>query len=355
MYLFLLLSLLSGTLELGSVILTYAEGRPLWAILSMALMYQLGNLLFLPGNYSRTMVIKSGVLNLLCQITGLWIEHTASTTTWGVSVFLCLRALQVMLSSLCIQAIRSESKSVCPTWLKRIFRIAGFILAPCLVYFPHIGMLTCAALPFVAAIFQKQHTKKEEFSTQYRTRASGKLSAVMIFHQMHYFAYTYIMPLTVIALSGNLYIGMIMYALTWIVYLLPQWLTEKRAAYDPKVVFFLCHTALALIMGTLTAAFYLENVGLGLFAWLLTGLGGGSVFCIKQLTPESKRYNIILSENIGHFLGTGVAFLAALSAKGPVGAKLTGFSCIFVLLTLAAAAIEIKYGESIKRKEHIHE
>ncbi len=339
MYVFLLLSLLSGMLEAGVVLAAYAEGLPVWAALAMALMYQLGNLLCVPEKCGRRLVIRLGIINLFVYAAGLWLPSLSLTAAQTALPALCIRGVQVALSSLCIQTVRMEQKSSCPTWLKRSFRIAGFVLAPLMVSFPSASMLLCAALPLAAAISGKDLPEPDKAPVPCGKTPARRISIVMVLHQMHYFVYTYIMPLAAAALTKSLYAAMAMYGLTWVVYLVPQWLAEKRGRYDPRRLFFICHTYLAIVMGMLAAAFFSGNIWMGTAAWLLTGLGGGSVFCIRQLTP--RECNIALSENIGHFLGTAVALGVALTANPGLGAILTGLSCSFVCLALAAARYEI--------------
>lgn len=350
MKIFLSLSLLSGMLELGAVLWAFTEGLPIWAVLSMALMYQLGNLLCIPGKTRPRLAVWLGLANLALYGAGLWMENTAFTPVWPLPPSLCLRALQIALSSLCIQTVRGEYKAACPTWLKRTFRIAGFVLAPLMVSFPHAGMLLCILLPLGAALSESKAPAPAE-PVRDSSPAPKGLSATMILHQMHYFVYTYIMPLTVAALTDSIYAAAALYGLTWVVYLLPQRLEKRLTDRLYRTLFFLlCHGALALTMLLLNEAFSLGNIRLGLAAWLLTGLGGGSVFCIKYLTPLSQKRNMPLSENIGHFLGTAAAVLIALNmSKGPedlqsllmgaagLGATLTIYSCIFVMLTLLTA------------------
>ena len=208
---FLLLSLLSGILEIGVVLSMYYAGKPAWEILLMGSMYQLGNLLFFPGKLKQPLLRVLGIINLCLGLAGMYWDNPAIT------------AGQVVLSSLCIQAVRARQKGTCPTWLKRMFRIGGFLLAPLMVVYPGEMLFLCAAIPFGAAMgsWKSWDAAKENIS--------GKgLSVTMIFHQMHYFTYTYAMPLVVLGLTRNLYLCAALYALTWVIYLLPGLMAGKR-------------------------------------------------------------------------------------------------------------------------------
>ena len=72
--------------------------------------------------------------------------------------------------------------------------------------------------------------------------------------------------------------------------------------------------------------------------WMLTGLGGGSVFCIQELTPICRSTDLTLSENAGHVLGCLTAiWLSGIMPGRLVLPVLTGISCVFVGLTLLSA------------------
>lgn len=144
MFLFLLLSLLSGVLEIGVILRVYAAGKPMWEILLMGSMYQLGNLLFFPGKIKWYLLQALGILNVCLGLVNLY---------WDNSVIL---ALQVVLSSLGIQAARAWQKGSCPTWLKRMFRIGGFLLAPLMTIYPREMMLLCAILPLGAVMGSRE-------------------------------------------------------------------------------------------------------------------------------------------------------------------------------------------------------
>lgn len=345
---FLLLSLLSGMLELGTVLAAFTEGLPMYIVLSLALMYQLGNLLCIPGKRRPKLSVWLSLANLALLGAGLWLEHAGPMAIRPFSPSLWVRGLQVALSSLCIQTLRGEHKAACPTWLKRVFRIAGFLLAPLMVSFPHAGMLLCVLVPLGIALSGRKSPAAGPAPSQDSAPAPKGLSAIMILHQMHYFAYTYVMPLVAIELTHSPYAAAALYGLTWVVYLLPQWFSKRlKYRFDPMIFFFVCHAWLALTMILLSGAFLLGSIPLGLSAWMLTGLGGGSVFCIKDLTPLSRSRNMTLSENLGHFLGTATAVLVAttmskdsgipLAATDGLGITLTRLSSILVLLTLIFA------------------
>ncbi len=331
MGMFLMLSMLSGVLEIGVVLYGFTAGMPVGTVLAMAAMYQLGNLLCLPGRIRPFWTGVIGTLNLCLSVANLY---------WKQPVVM---AGLIALSSFGIQMARAGQKAACPTWLKRLFRIGGFLLAPLMTVCPGLLMVFCAGLPLAAVL-----CRYKTGTSVGKEKAGKTLSAVMVFHQMHYFVYTYGLLLYLLGLTGNPKLCAVWFAWTWVVYLLPGWIAERGRRYRPKTLFFVCHSFLAVLMGILTAAVWTDQVRTGFWAWMLTGLGGGSVFCIRRLTVREETCNMTLSENIGHFAGTlvsaGVSFAAGEKAM-PV---LTALSGIFVCMALAAAAFGIMAEERRK-------
>lgn len=328
MYLYLFFSMLSGILELGIVLQFFIEGMSIKTALLMGTMYQLGNLLFVIKLPRRQEAVKIGFISLFLGLINCF--HSS----------IILQAVQTALLSLNIQTVRAGYKTNCPTSLKRLFRIGGFLLSPLMTIFPKHIIILCSILSLIAIVQKTDINTKEEIKDK---KIVENISVTMIFHQMHYFVYTYIMPLTVMELTKNAFLCVTIYALTWVIYLLPGLLAEKGVAYKPKTVFTICHTFLAITMGVLSLAFATKNIIIGFFAWLFTGLGGGSVFCIKQLVSEEKKSNMDLSENIGHFLGAILAlFVSIYIQEGSIGAVLTGLSCLFVCMTLLSTTFETK-------------
>lgn len=213
----------------------------------------------------------------------------------GSAVFM----IQVMAASMCIQMARAAQKNNCPVWLKRSFRIGGFVLSPVMALWPAATLSVCL---LVSACVLLARSAVDRGAPR-----GAAVVPVMVFHQMHYFVYTYIMPVWFFALSGSLIWSGLMFGLTWVIYLLPQTVAERVGSVEPRKMFLVCHAFLALVMGTLCVASVLNSAPLICTAWLLSGLGGGSVFCIKELSPDCQRTDLTLSENIGHVAGVGVS------------------------------------------------
>ena len=322
MLLFLVLSLLSGVLELGGLFLSSANGAQGWALFVLPLMYQLGNLLSIAPPVTPR---GAGTVGMGLLLAGLLFPSPA--------IFM----VQVMAASVCIQTARAAHKDNCPTWLKRTFRIGGFVLSPVMAVYPTAALACCLLLPAPVLLLRPNASREPSHD--------GEVMPVMVFHQMHYFVYTYIMPAWFFALTGSLVGSGAMFALTWVVYLMPQVIAERFTGVDPRKLFFACHSFLALTMGVLCVVAACGSVPLMCVAWMLSGLGGGSVFCIKSLTPACQRTDLTLSEDVGHVAGVLAAILILMVFPSADIPALTGASCIFVCLTLVSAGILMKKEE----------
>lgn len=132
---FLILSLLSGIIELGSVYLGICQGLPLPLIVSLPLFYQVGN--FLLHVFPQRVQITLSLAGIVCLLSIAYL----------LSPSFIIIIVQMVLSSYCIQFARSQYKSSCPTWLKRSFRVAGFALSPAMCWgHGQVVLLLCMAL-----------------------------------------------------------------------------------------------------------------------------------------------------------------------------------------------------------------
>ena len=331
MYIFLALSFLSGMVELGSVFLGVHLGYPLPQILMLPFFYQIGNLLIsmLPKRMSSGILIASSAMVLV-------FFYYCHPNFWFLAIQLCC-------SSYCIQLTRMRHKSVCPTWLKRLFRIGGFALSPIMIFGSgQIIILFSLLLCFVLMVTEMKEQKAESKQELKGKQKSKGISSVMVLHQMHYFVYTYIMPLYIYKLTDNLFLSALAFSITWVVYLTPQTITERFSAPNYKRIFFYCHLFLGVCMGVIAIAAFFHKTTVVLLAWLLTGVGGGSVFCISHLCKKYESIHMDLSENIGHFLGPLLSVALSYIARDYALTCLSAASFVFVFMALLIAFYRIR-------------
>lgn len=327
---FLFLSFLSGVIELGSVYVGIKLDLPVSMIMLLPFWYQLGNLLMAYIPKKRSVYFILSVLTIILSVINI--------TNFNYYAF----SLQLSACSLCIQTAREGNKKNCPAWLKRSARILGFATSP-IMLFQH-GQLTLIIGTLFATYLllkmQNAPTKKRMF-----IQSELALSWVMIFHQLHYFVYTYIMPIYIYNITRSYLLSSISFAITWIVYLTPQTIIEKFSKINYKQIFFIGHSFLAICMGAMFWSSYNKFVWVVLLSWLLTGLGGGTVFCIKHLSVKYERINMDLSENIGHVLGPLIAIVISSLNTGNEIIYLSLASFCFVICAIGNAII-------VQRKEN---
>lgn len=323
---FLILSLLSGVAELGGVYLGITWGLPIHFIILLPLFYQVGNLLtnILPSKAFWGIAV-AGIVFVLLVIY-----------SWYPSLWIF--AVQLALTSYCIQLVRSRNKRSCATWLKRSFRVAGFALSPLMCFKNgQVIILLSMILCIFSLIRETLSRDAKKVALPTRKNKTLEISLVMVFHQLHYFIYSYMIPIYVSQKTGNLVASALLFSLSWVIYLIPQTIAEKLHIIHYKTMFFCCHAFLGLCMAAMSISAYFDNISLVLLFWILTGLGGGSVFCIKHLYKKSAPANMDLSENIGHFLGPILAIAVCIGSGNSVFVFLPAVSCLFVMMTLLSA------------------
>lgn len=331
MFNFLILSFLSGVIELGAIYLGIVEKLPVFLIISLPLFYQTGNLMIsmLPKKTSLCAII-AGIVCLLSVIYYIYPN-------------LGVLAIQLTFSSYCIQFVRACHKSSCPVWLKRSFRIAGFALSPIMIWHQGQIMFLFSSLFCIFLISRDATMRGAKVFQEKKTQIAG-ISMVMIFHQLHYFVYSYIMPILVYEISESIIMSSLVYSITWIVYLLPQTIAEKLNVTNYKKMFFLCHLFLAVCMASIAISAYFYDTTMVVLFWLLTGLGGGSVFCIKYLCENYESINMDFSENVGHFVGPLIAVFLCHIATEYIFVILPAISCLFVISALILSIYIVNKG-----------
>lgn len=330
---FYLLSLITGILECGWIAYGAAHSFPHWQILCYPLAYHIGNLFPKPFSLSRRCL---SVMALLALITG---GLTFAKPLSESAAFL-LTCASLFLLSVVIQSIRSELKSDGNRLFKRIFRVGGFLLAPLAVFVPS-AILVAASL--IALWGLKDYNGKIEVS---RMTWQNGFSAVMIFHQLHYFFYAHITLAAMSLLFASLFsesgtaLAALLFCGTWITYMSVEPIISRLTAKTLSV-FFVGHIGISLLLFTMS---FVDNKLLFTVLWLITGFGGGVVYTISARAKKLGSYDktsMTISENIGHTLGLATAVAAAavfemhspdiMLVFGSVSALLAVVSMLFTL------------------------
>jgi len=173
-----------------------------------------------------------------------------------------------------------------------------------------------------------------------------KFIPTMVFHQIHYFSYCYVVPyLFFIMLKNYGYsdldaglLDALSIVISWMIYLSPQEiLTKLIKKINYFNVFLAGHCLLALIMTAMFWTCYMKMYIPFVILWCLTGFGGGTVFCIQHISSEYEKVDMKFSEDLGHVLGTIVSICIGICFIDNI-LLLTSICCltasIFVCLTI---------------------
>ncbi len=291
---YLTLSFISGIVELGAIILTIAISHNLVNILTAGLFYQIGNLLSSTVRLSKKMVLVILSIATLLSIafhfheTLFFLYITVGLTSWGIQKM--RRLTKVLISGL----------SPVSTFTKRLVRIGGFLIA---------GIITTEILIIVIgivlliAVYLAQSTNIDwrDVPPILKPKRS-RLSDIMTIHQAHYFSYAYLIPIILITnLAVPAQVIGAFFIIGWISYIYSKQLLGR---YESTYVFIFGHILVAISLVSIW--FFSESLISIAFFWFISGIGGGTVFCIKRLNERedvSQRVELDIWEDLGHVLG----------------------------------------------------
>lgn len=356
---FLILSAMTALLECGPLFLGIGLGYGPGRTLSFCLAYQAGNLFPIPFSLRPGTLRKVTLLSLplLCLAPFM---KALPLLQWG------LYFTGILLLSCAVQSIRAKMKTHSGTIRKRLARVAGFLLAP-LAAFAAFPLLPLCCLLVWFSLGRLSHDDDADLSPLPKGIGTAPklypLCAVMFWHQLHYFIYAYGMLLHAYQITGSAFLTMLFFACTWLTYLsaepIVKWLRRARSRQfaakpgpsDYIAAILAGHTFLLLIL------LWLPQVPDGLFfcLWILTGFGGGTVFAITALCGQSAAYNkeqLVYTENLGHFLGTGFAVLWAFLL--PHSLSLLSYPaalCVFLVILLSFLKKRNKIDQKTQRRE----
>lgn len=292
------LSGLSGMIELGVLIMA-ARRESLLDIPLFALAYQVGAALSHPIRLPRIAYAVAGVLACVCAVVG-----------GGSAAF---QAAAIIGTSTILQHVREVIGRRChvTTFWKRVARVGGFVAAPWLGSW---GIATAALglLGIWAVVGPATNRAKRAWPSL------DVLGVTMAVHQSHYFLYSCFLPLVFIRTQAvPLALIGLAFALGWTSYCWAPWLF-RRWRPERAFVFGHCVVVAALVM----MIWWIASPTVVLLAWFISGFGGGTVFCLRDL--ERRRHparegHMDAWENIGHVIGAG-AGIVIVSTLGNVAA-----------------------------------
>jgi hypothetical protein len=310
---YLLLSSATGVVELGAVLYAARSGWSLTEVAALGLGYQIAAL------FVRPLPLSARTYRLVACVGALFAVVAAFAQ--AALPFALLPA------AVGLQGIREEqlvSVSVA-TLPKRATRIAGFVIA---AFFDRWFLLAVSMLVLCLATAGRGTARRRP--GRWRMPAGGRYAVLMVIHQSHYFVYAYTL---LFALTGlyrpSAWQPAVVFAVGWVTYTAAPVLFGRLPTLPVLVA---GHVLVACAM-TVIAADAGSRAAVSA-AWVVGGLGGGTVFCIKRLAAARPALARDLDdwENIGHVTGCAGAVLVVW---------LLPWECAFVAAACWATATAI--------------
>lgn len=166
----------------------------------------------------------------------------------------------------------------------------------------------------------------------------------MVTHQAHYFSYNYVMLIVVMQRYQNALIAVLWFAANWIPYTITEPLVQKlkwNMWYLIAISAHLFNSAVLLGM----FLFLEKNIVVALCLWVLTGFGGGNVFCIRRALRVRIEYDKDVwnfSEQVGHILGCAVSIAIIYMGMAPKYTLLAAVA--FALITVPVIIHTVQRG-----------
>jgi hypothetical protein len=332
---YLALSALSGFLELGGVAIPIRENGAFLEALAIGACYQFATVIADTVSFGR---------KGYCLVLTLGFIFSLLTLKWHSLIFGA-----IILMGITIQLLRDATGRVSnvASWKKRVARIVGFSSAG---FFDRNLLAGIGGVLAVLTVFAFSLVKLPVQKAPLRQRLrGGKISIVMMIHQSHYFAYAYTVPFIFISihkLLGFKFAGA--YALGWLTYTFAFRVFDAGRPLISLVIGHLLTSASLLMMYV-----YAENLWLFLLISLISGLGGGTVFCITVLRRRwgEEKVDMTVWENWGHVIGVLLAIFVVALGQDPTSCLIVG-SILAVATGLTSVIADMFYstGQSRNRK-----
>lgn len=318
---FLILSLISGILEVGSIIYGLRLHISVEYIIGLGIAYQIGNLFPIPINLNKTLLIIISFCSIV--VSAIYIF-----TSKYIFLFLTVTFL-----SLAIQELRAQNKADLNTSIKRTLRILGFLLT--IFISKYCFLIFSIVLVGLSMAYYKNNNKKVTF---YYPNRMKYIHLIMLVHQLQYFTYCYFIILNVADIVYEKYwVLSLCFVLSWLTYsYIPN--LVKGDKYIKYLIF--GHAYLLVIL----FGMFFSNGILKIVFWIFTGFGAGTVFCITELAKKERNFvssDMTLVENYGHILGIIIGlflYKVTININSPIllGIIFTFlvilFSCIYLVI-----------------------
>lgn len=317
-YLYYYISCLSGVVEIGCIFWGLNRGFSLLQVIGLVMAYQMGNVIqyFVPKKIEHYSQYFLSISLITCIASEMLSPNEA------VCYFLAV--ITLIIGSTFLQLERESVKikvEEWEKWKKRAWRVVGFFIASTL-YLPFGTWILCGIILSLILIgfYSKDFGYDEWYKNlKNKTIKEPKLCWTMITHQAHYFVYTYVLCVIVFYKYDSALWASIWFVLNWIPYTITEPLVKvlKIEKYYLKVGI-LAHVFNGIVLIGVYC-FLMNNHILGaVLLWMLTGLGGGNIYCVKKgMNPyiEYDNETWMFSEQVGHILGMIVCIITVALGK----------------------------------------
>lgn len=330
--------LMSGIAELGSVFWGIRYGFSIPQILGMALAYQLGNILrfWVTPKIAK---LQNIICIFVCAISVSMYFLNKQTVFSYVATF-----IMFMLYSTVLQNIRSAVQGDIPRWKKRSCRVLGFI-ASAIVYINPVIVFIVLNLALLYFSIKLPKFSYDRWLIKWKSGEYGsKVAWAMVTHQAHYFAYNYILLVLTMMYFQNPLVTTLWFAGNWIPYTITEPLVKKLNWNRWYFIAISAHIFNSVILLGMFLG-YGYNIYITVGLWVLTGFGGGNVFCIKKALEKKVKYEKSVwsfSEQIGHICGVASALILSLVSDKVEYSMI--IAVVFALLTAPIIMRTLKEG-----------
>jgi len=320
---FLLLSLMSGLLEIGIVIRGFFFQEGIFFPFFLALCYQIGTLVPFPFSPSKPIFIA--------MVSALML--TLSLFFLKIGNELAIYALITILSSAVINIGRvSLGKADASTTIKRFARICGFLSSPVLIWDSAVIGVTVAAASITFIASRQYDPQKNIDDHRFSHRDNHAIILALVSHQVHYFCYCTAILILLLSAHNPLTSSFIFMS-GWLTYIASPYIFGLNA--NPIRVVLIGHLILPFILTGLVS--FEPNSLVWYIFWLLTGPFGGTIVFLTKYAQE--RYNLSSKklasvENIGHCIGSFLAVVWITCGFTLIGLFI--LAAIFALVTALA-------------------
>ena len=337
---------LSGMIELGTILWGIKNDFSVIQCVGIAFAYQMGNIIlyFITKKTSQCKVVLLP-LSIVLGISSIFLQNDKKT-------LYIVALLMFMFLSICIQLTRESVKRQIKglkKWQKRSCRVVGFFASA--IMFTNLGTyvyILCAVMLFIFAFiiptfgFDEWHRKVRS------KEIKSPVCYAMITHQAHYFVYTYVLLVLVYMHYQSAIIASIWFVANWIPYTITEPLAKALKIdkyYYPMGI--IAHFFNGVILITMWAFSIKDNIFMTALFWMLTGFGGGTVFCVRSAIAKVKKYDNdswMFSEQIGHILGMVACVIICLfnlKATMLAGAFFALITIPIIIATIKKAKVEV--------------